>query len=193
MGVSGRRNSYARAPGLKMRLAYLENKKTKQTKLECATKWEIRRSKREGSRGRQGPVMEKPGGSGSRGEFWLPTVEWHFLVCSKHIHIHIHMHSTHTHTHTHINKVKQNTLAAAWRTDMGDSHLESTISRWASWGALARGGRSRAQGSASTILSAPRGGFEGSHWVFGSATWQASPFLEDKTAFRELKTFGLHD
>ena len=143
MGVSGRRNSYARAPRLKMRLAYLENKKPKQTKLERVTKWEIRRTKREGSRGRQGPVMEKPGGSGSRGEFWLPTVEWHFLVCSKHIHTYtcIQHTYTHTHTHTHTNKVKQNTLAAAWRTDMGDSHLESTISRWASLGALARGGQ----------------------------------------------------
>ena len=38
-----------------MRLAYLENK-NKQTKLECATKGEIERSKTEGARGRQGSV-----------------------------------------------------------------------------------------------------------------------------------------
>lgn len=189
MGVSGRRNSYAKAPRLEMRLAYLENKKTKQTKLECATKWEIRRSKREGTRGRQGPVMEKPGGSGSRGEFWLPTVEWHFLVCSKHIH-------TYTciqHTHTHINKVKQNTLAAAWRIDMGDSHLESTISRWAFLGALARGGRSRHREVLPQYCQPPGGALKAATECLEVLPDRQHLFLEDKTAFKELKIFGLHD
>ena len=39
--------------------------------------------------------------SGSQGEFRLPTVEWHFLVCSKHIHTYTCIQHTHTHTHTH--------------------------------------------------------------------------------------------